>query len=125
MHIALVGNLSGGYRAFGPFSDFDAAAVWADGPDHGVGKESWIMELEDPEEEKRRVAALDELEAFAKKLGVTEEALDEEVHEAKGDEAAGIDNSGMRGQLAYLLDGRGDLSHRVKALKLRLEALAK
>jgi len=119
MHIALVGNLSEGFRVFGPFESFDAAATWAD------GKESWIMGLDDPEAETRREQALKTLEGYADGLGLTAEDLDEEVHDAKGDEAAKVDNSGMREQLECLLDGPGDLSHRVTALKARLKELAK
>lgn len=42
-HIAIVGNLSEGFTAHGPFVDFDAASQWAE------GKESWVMELQNPE----------------------------------------------------------------------------
>lgn len=40
--IAMVGSLSEGFTAYGPFADFDAACKMAD------GDPSWIMTLEDP-----------------------------------------------------------------------------
>lgn len=50
-------------------------------------------------------AILDDLEKFAKEAGVNEMTLDDEVHDAKSSEAADINNSGIRGQLQYLLEG--------------------
>ena len=118
MHVALVGNLTEGFTAYGPFKDFDEAAQWAE------GRESWVMELKDPLEEKQREKAIEELEQYAKKLGVTEEDLDDAVHNSKGEEAAGIDNAGRTEQLAYLLDGfSGDLPRRVAAIKVLLEGM--
>lgn len=46
--IVLVGNLSEGFKAVGPFPDHDAAAAWA------TGAESWVMTLEAPEPKKKR-----------------------------------------------------------------------
>ena len=45
MAIALIGNLSEGFGAVGPFMDFDDATKWAD------GQESWILTLQNPNEE--------------------------------------------------------------------------
>lgn len=45
MTVALVGNISEGYDAVGPFTDFDEAARWAE------GRESWIMNMQSPYEE--------------------------------------------------------------------------
>lgn len=42
MYVAMVGNLSGGYRAVGPFEDFEDAAQAMD------FVECWIMTLESP-----------------------------------------------------------------------------
>lgn len=45
MTVALVGNLSDGYQAVGPFVDFEEAARWAE------GQESWILTMQSPYEE--------------------------------------------------------------------------
>lgn len=45
MTVALVGNISDGFGAVGPFADFDEACRWAD------GQESWIMTMQSPYEE--------------------------------------------------------------------------
>jgi len=44
MTVALVGNLSEGYGAVGPFADFDEACAWAEGQD------SWIITMQNPNE---------------------------------------------------------------------------
>ena len=41
MHIVLVGSLSEGFKAFGPYENFDMAA------EHHPGGDVWIMELDD------------------------------------------------------------------------------
>lgn len=41
--VAIFGNLSEGFTAYGPFASFDAAASFSNGQD-----ESWIMTLKDP-----------------------------------------------------------------------------
>lgn len=47
MVVALIGNLSEGFKAVGPFKDFDEATVFC------TGRESWIMTVEDPVEHAR------------------------------------------------------------------------
>jgi|LakMenEpi03Aug12_release.lakeMendotaPanAssembly.Ray.scaffolds.fasta_scaffold3752880_1 hypothetical protein len=42
--ILVVGNLSEGFRFVGPFDDFDAAALYAE----GVDAETWVASLEEP-----------------------------------------------------------------------------
>lgn len=59
MAVVLIGNLSDGYGAVGPFIDFDEATRWADGPDGQ--EEAWLFTLQNPYEEfdsaKRDIAA--------------------------------------------------------------------
>lgn len=45
MCVALVGNLSDGYGAVGPFEDFEDACLWTE------GQESWIMTMQCPTKE--------------------------------------------------------------------------
>lgn len=44
---------------------------------------------------------------LCEKLGVKAEDLDDLVHEAKGEEAASINNAGLEEQLEYLGGGHG------------------
>lgn len=46
MAVALIGNLSDGYGAVGPFVDFQEAELWADGQE-----EVWLFTLQNPYEE--------------------------------------------------------------------------
>ena len=45
LYVALIGNISDGFEAYGPFSSFDLASDYADRFDDM----SWIMELHDAE----------------------------------------------------------------------------
>ena len=42
MTVVMAGNLSDGFRVFGPFEDFDAAAEWCE-----FMPDTWIMTLEE------------------------------------------------------------------------------
>ena len=44
---------------------------------------------------------------LAEKLGVKAEDLDDLVHEAKGEEAASINNEGLEAQIEYLSQSHG------------------
>jgi len=44
-HIVLEGNISEGFKAYGPYEDFDAAVS-----DTDYGSETWVMELHAPED---------------------------------------------------------------------------
>ena len=48
-----------------------------------------------------------ELTKLAEKLGISEEELDEYVHEQKAKEASDINNSGLRAQIDYLVRYNG------------------
>ena len=48
MVVVMVGNMSEGYRAIGPFNNWDEAATWADTHNLG-GLECWLMKLEGQE----------------------------------------------------------------------------
>ena len=51
-------------------------------------------------------ATPDELQALAAELGIDHAGyLDDLVHDAKGEEAARINNGGLRDQLVYLCEG--------------------
>jgi hypothetical protein len=45
--IILVGNISDGFSAVGPFATFDAAAAWSESNDQ-LKQGTWIMPLEPP-----------------------------------------------------------------------------
>jgi hypothetical protein len=60
---------------------------------------------------------LDDLEKYAEQLKIKGEDLDEAVHDAKGGEAADINNSGLRVQLEYLLQSARDVESFKKWLK--------
>jgi len=49
-HIVLIGNISDGYTAVGPFENFDDGADWADQDEEAVIKGSWIISLQPPKE---------------------------------------------------------------------------
>ncbi len=60
------------------------------------------------------------LEAKARKLGLSDEALDEAVHEQYSHIASNINNEGFPGQLASLLEFHGS----AEAVESLLEELA-
>lgn len=47
LRIVLRGNLSEGFRAFGPFNNFDEAAGWCDDNANTL-MQDWIITLEEP-----------------------------------------------------------------------------
>lgn len=59
--------------------------------------------------------------AVCEALGIEDEDLDELVHDAKGAEAAAINNAGLDDQLEYLLDGMSarDLEAEIRDLAAR------
>ena len=44
--VVMVGNLSEGYVAFGPFASFDEATAWCDA--NGHAGDSWVLTLKKP-----------------------------------------------------------------------------
>lgn len=46
MFVFMLGNISEGYKAVGPFEDFDTACEW------GEGYHGWIMELNHPDDDR-------------------------------------------------------------------------
>lgn len=48
-YVAVVGNLSDGFAAYGPFDTFDDAAGWADGM-----LDAWIMTVEPPTKQDKK-----------------------------------------------------------------------
>lgn len=65
MHVALVGNLSDGYTAYGPYSSFDVAASNTEGLQHP----SWIMSLVRP------ILDHDQMNAAARERRILQQAL--------------------------------------------------
>jgi hypothetical protein len=57
--------------------------------------------------ERRRRDALDELVRLAGKLKIESEALDDLVYDAKLSEASEINNSGLEGQITFLIKKYG------------------
>jgi hypothetical protein len=67
--------------------------------------------LDDAEGRSPRRRAVDAIvKQLIERFGEREvgERLDEMVHDMKGEEAAGINNSGLHAQVEYLSDGRAD-----------------
>ena len=60
---------------------------------------------------------LDELERYARKLKITEEDLDPDIHDLKDEEAADINTGGLRSQLTYMLSCYSTTSNPVEAVK--------
>lgn len=89
-HVALVGNLSEGYVAFGPYENFDDAATNHPGPD------VWIVEMKKPEP-ARRARLLTRLKKHA-----SEEELDETIHMLVSQQASSINNGGLDAQFEYM-----------------------
>jgi len=58
---------------------------------------------------KKRLSSkvIDQLLQQAEALGLGEDDLDDEVHQAKSEEAASINNDGLRGQIEYLYNEWG------------------
>lgn len=96
-HVALIGNLTEGFRAVGPFEDFDEAAEVTDGVD------SWIMTLVLPGEFRAPEALL----AYARKKNLEPEDLDELVHDAASQPASNVNNDGLEGQINFLIHAWG------------------
>jgi len=46
--VVMVGNLSEGYKVYGPFESFDEAAIWYDYASKLQYLDSWFMKLDSP-----------------------------------------------------------------------------
>lgn len=81
-----------------------AKIEWRDGPPVIVG---YYCDAEQGDEEDGRQEAIDALLAKAETAGLKPEDLDEIVHELASSIAADINNSGMEGQIEYMIDQMG------------------
>ena len=51
MYVVVTGNLSEGFRVFGPFKDFESASEWEEDNPLGLAwSQAWIMTLEQPKD---------------------------------------------------------------------------
>jgi hypothetical protein len=62
MYIVLIGNITEGYAAVGPFADIEEADAYAMGPD------CWLMDLESPPDGTSSVAVSDSWEVREQKI---------------------------------------------------------
>jgi hypothetical protein len=89
-YAALVGNLSEGFRGYGPYKDFSEASAAHPGPD------VWIVSLEQLDV-KRKAALFDRVKKHA-----SEEELDEVIHELVSQRASDVNNGGLDSQFDYM-----------------------
>lgn len=75
--------------------------------------------LEDCTKQHELTVKADALAAEAAKLGIDPAELDELVHDAKGQEAAALNNDGLESQVAYLVEAMGfdEVQRRLQELR--------
>jgi hypothetical protein len=106
--VAVVGNLSEGFKIVGPFPDFDLAAEAYD------GAEAWIATLYKPKDPYAYTQVDPAIEEFLDQLSdqgevddAFQEMLDDLVHTAASQAGSSVNNEGYTAQIRYLAERWG------------------